>query len=71
MAEAEEAGSPNESERLDMAADEAIAACGGDMRSAVRALILANEYLEWELRTQVSFGFTRGVRHGRLNTYSG
>jgi hypothetical protein len=40
---------PSESERLDIAADQAIAACGGDMRSTVRALILANEFLEYEL----------------------
>lgn len=39
----------SESERLDVAADQAIAACGGDMRSAVRVLILANEFLEYEL----------------------
>jgi hypothetical protein len=59
------------SDRLDAAADQAIALAGGDMRSAIRSLILANEYLEAELATQVSRGFTRGVRHGRLNTYSG
>ena len=38
-----------ESARLDAAADQAIAACGGDMRSAIRALILANEFLEFEV----------------------
>jgi hypothetical protein len=37
------------SERLDLAADQAIAACGGDMHSTIRALILANEFLEYEL----------------------
>ncbi len=42
-------GPQPESDRLDIAADQAIAACGGDMRSAVRALILANEFLEYEL----------------------
>ena len=42
-------GPQPESERLDIAADQAIAACGGDMRSAIRALILANEFLEYEL----------------------
>jgi hypothetical protein len=60
-----------ESERLDVAADQAIAACGGDMRSTIRALILANEFLEAELETQVSHGYMRGVRHGRFKTYSG
>lgn len=61
----------SENERLEAAADEAIAACGGDMRSAIRALILANEFLEYELQTKVSQGFTRGVRHGRFNTHTG
>jgi len=42
-------GPQSESERLDAAADQAIAACGGDLRSTVRALILANEFLEYEL----------------------
>ncbi len=38
-----------ESVRLDAAADQAIAACGGDLRSTIRALILANEFLELEV----------------------
>jgi hypothetical protein len=63
--------SQSESERLDVAADQAIAACGGDMRSTIRALILANEFLEYELETKVSQGYVRGVKHGRFNTYSG
>jgi hypothetical protein len=51
--------------------DQAIAACGGDMRSTIRALILANEFLEYEPGTQVSCGYMCGVRHGRFKTYSG
>jgi hypothetical protein len=39
----------SESDRLEMAADEAIAACGGDVRNALKALIVANEYLESEV----------------------
>jgi hypothetical protein len=31
------------------AADQAIAACGGDVREAVKALIVANAFLETEL----------------------
>jgi hypothetical protein len=56
-----------ESDRLDVAADQAIAACGGDLRSTIRALILANEYLEFELmqsNAAVSTGFARGRRGG-------
>jgi hypothetical protein len=52
-----------ENDRLDVAADEAISACGGDMRSTIRALILANEYLEYEvgeLFVAVSKGYARG-----------
>ncbi len=71
MAEASSADPQSDSERLNAAADEAIAVCGGDLRSTIRALILANEFLEYELQTKVSQGYTRGVRHGRLNTYSG
>jgi hypothetical protein len=56
---------------LDAAADQAIAACGGDAREAVKALLVANEFLEAELETQVSRGCMRGVKHGRFKTYSG
>ena len=57
-------------EWLEAAADQAIAACGGDAREAVKVLLIANEFLERELETQVSRGYMRGVRHGRFNTYS-
>lgn len=46
-----------------MAADQAIAMAGGDLRSAIRSLILANEFLEMELSevyAAVSRGYTRG-----------
>ena len=36
-------------DELEAAVDQAIAACEGDMRSAIRALILANDYLENEV----------------------
>jgi hypothetical protein len=55
---------------LEAAVDQAIAACDGDMRSAIRALIVANEYLEaevGELMKAVSHAFVRG----RFHTYSG
>jgi hypothetical protein len=55
---------------LEAAVDQAIAACGGDMRSAIRALIVANEYLESEaseLMKAVSHAYARG----RFHTYSG
>jgi len=52
-----------DTKRLDVAADQAIAACDGDMRAAIRALIMANEYLEMELSevyAAVSRGYSRG-----------
>jgi hypothetical protein len=52
-------------------ADQAIAACGGDAREAVKALLIANEFLEREIEEKVSHGYMRGVKHGRFKTYSG
>ncbi|MHC4053365.1 hypothetical protein [Bradyrhizobium sp. 25ACV] len=52
---------------LDAAADQAIAACGGDARQAVKALIVANDFLETqldELRKKVSTGYARGRLSG-------
>jgi hypothetical protein len=57
-------------DELETAVDQAVAACGGDMRSTIRALIVANEYLETEvgeLMKAVSHAFVRG----RFQTYSG
>jgi hypothetical protein len=56
-----------DADRLDAAADEAIAACGGDAREAV---IVANEFLEseiCELMQAVSHAYMRG----RFKTYTG
>jgi hypothetical protein len=64
MAEASPTDSQSESERLDVAVEQAIEACGGDLRSTIRALILANEFLEHELETKVSQGYVRGVKQG-------
>ena len=55
---------------LEAAVDEAIAACGGDTRAAVRALIVANNFLESEmaeLKKAVSHAYTRG----RFRSYAG
>ena len=55
---------------LEAAVDQAIAACGGDLRATIRALIVANDYLEnevSELMKAVSHAYARG----RFNTYSG
>lgn len=50
---------------LEIAADQAIAACGGDAREAVKAMLIAIDFLEAEadeLRAAVSKGYSRG-RH--------
>jgi hypothetical protein len=49
-------------DRLEAAADQAIAACGGDARDALKAPIVANEYLEsevCELMQAVSHAYVR------------
>ena len=62
---------PNEQDdELETAVDQTIAVCGGDMRAAVRALIVANNFLESEiaeLMKAVSHAYTRG----RFRTYTG
>jgi hypothetical protein len=63
-----------DADRLEAATNQAIAACGGDARDAVTALIVANEFLEAlveELRADVSKGYARGYYHGRFQTYTG
>ena len=40
---------PKDLDRYDRAVDSAIATCGGDIRGALKALIIANEFLEVEL----------------------
>ena len=57
-------------DRLEAATDQAIVACGGNARDAVRALIVANEFLETEvcnLMQAVSHAYVRG----RFTTYTG
>jgi hypothetical protein len=57
---------------LEAAADQAIAACGGDAREGVKALIVANEFLEAqiaELQAAISTGCVRGVPRDRKDWY--
>ena len=59
-----------DADELETAIDQAIATCGGDMRATIRALIVANNYLEsevGELMKAVSHAYVRG----RFHTYSG
>jgi hypothetical protein len=53
-------------DNVEAAADQAIAACGGDAREAVKALLVAVDFLEAqadELRAAVLRGYSRGC-HG-------
>ena len=55
---------------LETAVDQAIAACGGDLRSAIRALIVANQYLESEVG-ELMKAVSRAYVRGRFHSYSG
>jgi len=44
-----EDSSPSDVSRYEQACDQAIAMCDGNLRSTIKALIMANEYLESEL----------------------
>jgi hypothetical protein len=41
---------PSDANRYEQACDQAIAMCDGNLRSTIKALIMANEYLEIELQ---------------------
>jgi hypothetical protein len=45
-----EPSSVSEINRYEQACDQAIAMCDGNLRSTIKALIMANEYLEIELQ---------------------
>jgi hypothetical protein len=64
-----QAGSPG-GDGLEAAADQAIAACGGDERATVRALIIANEYLKSEI-SELMKAVSHAYIRGRFQTYSG
>lgn len=66
MVEAAVSKPQSDAQALEAAADPAIAACGGDAREAVKALLTANEFLEREMEERVSRGYIRGLKHGRF-----
>jgi hypothetical protein len=45
-----EPSAPSDVSRYEQACDQAIAMCDGNLRSTIKALIMANEYLEAELQ---------------------
>ena len=61
---------PADDGELEAAVDQAISACGGDMRAAIRALIVANNYLETEV-SELMKAVSHAYARGRFHTYSG
>jgi len=55
---------------LEEAVNQAIAACGGDTRATIRALIVANDYLETEVG-ELMKAVSRAYVRGRFHSYSG
>lgn len=56
-----EAASSSDIHRYEQACDQAIAMCDGNLRSTIKALIMANEYLETELQ-ELQAAITGGDR---------
>jgi enamine deaminase RidA (YjgF/YER057c/UK114 family) len=57
-------------QQLEAAIDQAVAACGGDMRAAISALIVANDFLETEI-SELMKAVSRAYIRGRFQAYSG
>ncbi len=55
---------------LEEAVDAAIDACGGDLRATIRALIVANDYLEGEV-AELMKAVSKAYARGRFKTYAG
>ena len=55
----------SEAEKLEVAVAQVIAACDGDLRATIRALIVANAFLE----KQVPHNYQRGVNHRPFNCF--
>jgi hypothetical protein len=61
---------PAEDSELDAAVDEAIAACDGNLRATIRALIVANNFLECEV-SELMKAVSHAYARGRFHSYSG
>jgi hypothetical protein len=59
-----------EPDQLEVATDQAIEACGGNARDAVKALIVSNEFLEREV-IELMQAVSQAYMRGRFKTYSG
>jgi hypothetical protein len=65
-----QSAAPNPQADADWLEDQAIAVCGGDIRSALKSLIVANEYLEAEV-CELKQAVSRAYVRGRFKTYTG
>jgi hypothetical protein len=61
---------PTDDAGLEAAVEQAIAACGGDLRATIRAQIVANNYLENEV-TELMKAVSHAYARGRFQTYTG
>jgi hypothetical protein len=61
------ASSPPDVSRYEQACDQAIAMCDGNLRSTIKALIMANEYLETELE-ELQAAISCGCAPARLSS---
>jgi len=62
---------PNEQDNgQEAAVNQAIAVCDGDMREAIRALIVANNFLESEI-SELKKAVSHAYMRGRFRTYGG
>jgi hypothetical protein len=62
-------GEPQISEQayaIEAAVNQAIAACDGDVRATIRALIIANNLLEQEVAEVIDFWASSGFHRGKL-----
>jgi len=57
-------------DELETAVNDAIAACDGDLRATIRALITANHFLESEVAESMK-AVSHAYARGRFHTYSG
>jgi hypothetical protein len=59
-----------DADRLEAATDQAVAACGGNAREAVKALIVAHEFLEAEV-CELMQAVSDASARGRFKTCTG
>jgi hypothetical protein len=59
-----------DADRLEAATEQAISTCRGDVRAALKAMIVANEFLESEVR-ELKQAVSQAYVRGRFKRYTG